>query len=192
MLHSSHRAECFLYLYTATAVCRSTWCSGLAPALVTRLSGPLHYPRAPSLSVICYKPEPETRVLSCPNPKLGFRERPPGLESLHQTMSLYRNYGLFPLWYFRSQKRKFPVGNIHSWVLSFLRTFTSGTKMNVNFISIVFFCSRQHSFLRELSLLYDSVGLTTAVKLLTWSRHNNKSKCRPDMACALVENRRRW
>jgi len=29
VLHSSHRAECFLYLYTATAVCRSTRCSGL-------------------------------------------------------------------------------------------------------------------------------------------------------------------
>jgi len=33
VLHSSHRAECFLYLYTATAVCRSTCCSALAPDL---------------------------------------------------------------------------------------------------------------------------------------------------------------
>jgi len=68
VLHSSHRAECFLYLYTATAVCRSTWCSGLDPPFVTRLSGPSHYPRAPSLSVISYKPEPETRVLMLSKP----------------------------------------------------------------------------------------------------------------------------
>ena len=36
------------------------------------------------------------------------------------------NYGLFALRYFRSRERKFPVGNIRSWELSFLGAFVPG------------------------------------------------------------------
>ena len=72
VFHSSHRAECFLYLYTATAVCRSTCCSGLAPALVTRLSGPSHYPAL--LVWVWFAINPKPRFWRCPNPKPGFRK----------------------------------------------------------------------------------------------------------------------
>jgi len=46
------------------------WDSPRPPPLVTRLSGPSHYPRAPSLSVICYKPEPGFYVVQTRNPGL--------------------------------------------------------------------------------------------------------------------------
>ena len=77
------------------------------------------------------------------------------------------------LWPFRSSVLSLPGAKVpsrehallrtRSWELSLQGTFVPGTKMNGNFRSIVFFRLRKHSPPpREISLLYYSVGLTTA------------------------------
>jgi len=43
------RSRVLFHVRAATAVCRSTWCSGLP---LTRLSGPSHYPRAPKCDLL--------------------------------------------------------------------------------------------------------------------------------------------
>ena len=71
--------QCFLYMYyTATAVCRSTSCIWLSPAPCNYTKWTVSLSRALSLSVICYKPEPETRVLTLSKPETRVQRKTPG------------------------------------------------------------------------------------------------------------------
>jgi len=90
------------------------------------------------------------------------------------------------LWLFRSLVLSLPRAKVPSREHSLLGTFIPGTKMNRNFCSILFFAPvnirppppRWRTFAPVLFSGPNNCCKT----VLTWSRHNNKSKCRPDVA----------